>query len=233
VTAEEAKQIINVIWSSNLDDPYLGGDDTWNSAILAAEEIVEDVMTRILRSNNQGLRVNITRRCCINDTVRKVTNFVPFYSRILYISTNLLRETSISIQEGAKGKRALRSYKFEHVIPLAVYGSGTRIIENPICELPRLRRAILSPTCLITLREDNLLKRNIKSHPCPFLPFSRYKNDVEVRRTDTGEIVDPYRFNFRDHMRHMMAHPAYATAVPLLAGGKRRWREYLNEVGHE
>jgi hypothetical protein len=231
----EALQIIGILWGqrkrSNLNNPALGGGDTWHDAILAAEEVVEDALRRVMTSPLVGSRINIVRRNAINDAVRKATRFAPFYSRELYVSTGLLEGAAQKIERGLSGLKALPARRFEHVIPLSVHGSGTRLIQDVSTELPMLRRALLGPTCLVTEEEDKLLKDRVKTHPRPLLPFLRYHRLVEVRRTNDGSIVEANTFTFRDHIRYMESMPGYATAVPLFGHGKRRWRRFLDEIG--
>lgn len=229
----DALRIAGVLWSKrkrcNLESPTLGGGDTWHDAILAAEEVVEDALRRVMTSPLVGGRINIVRRNAINDAVRKATRFAPFYSRELYVSTKLLEGAALKIERGLSGSKALPSRRFEHVVPLSVHGSGTRLIEDVSTELPMLRRALLGPTCLVTEEENKLLKDRVKTHPRPLLPFLRYRGLVEVRRTDDGSIVKAETFTFRDHLRYMEAMPGYATAVPLFSRGKRHWRRFLDE----
>lgn len=235
MTQDEAMRIIDSLWSDrkrrNLASPTLGGGETWRDAILAAEEVVEDALRRVASSPLVGPRINIVRRNAINDAVRKATHFAPFYSRELYVSTRLLEGAAQRMQEGRSGAKAFPGRRFEHVIPLSVHGSGTRLIEEMATELPMLRRALLGPTCLVTTEEDAGLKDRVKTHPRPFVPFLRYEGLVEVRRTDTGAIVEPNAFTFRDHLRYMSTQPGYATAVPLFAHGARRWRAFLDGLG--
>src|SRR5438309_47110 len=95
MTPREARHVVDTLWGArkqrNLDDPRLGGTDTWHDAILAAEEVVEDALRRVASSSLVGPRLNIVRRNAINDAVRKATHFAPFYSRILYVSTEFLQ----------------------------------------------------------------------------------------------------------------------------------------------
>lgn len=231
----DALRIVGVLWGNrkrrNLESPTLGGGDTWHDAILAAEEVVEDALRRVVTSPLVGSRINIVRRNAINDAIRKATRFASFYSRELYVSTGLLEGAARKIERGLSGAKAFPSRRFEHVIPLSIHGSGTRLIENVSTELPMLRRALLGPTCLVTEEEDKLLKDRVKTHPRPLLPFLRYKGLVEVRRTDNGSIVKADTFTYRDHLRYMKTMPGYATAVPLFSRGKPHWRRFLDELG--
>lgn len=220
----------------NLACDRAGGDATWAEVIAVAEEIYLSVLTLHLTSPIQGKRAEIERRCALDGVARRASIYPTAYARPLYVSDGFM--ALVAAEDDARcargdGRRKLDVPKHcrEHVVPVTVHASGQKILERPEDNLPRIRRTFLAPICLITTHEDDAVRTsNVKGHASPNRPFSRYEGIATVRRTDTGEAIDPRGFTFRDHLAVMRLHPAYASGVPLLAGGARTWRERIRTI---
>ena len=239
---EEAVRLVDLVWGPvkkrNLASPVLG-DATWHDILVVAEETVEDALRRALTSPVQGERARIGRRCVINDAVRKATIYPVHYSVPLYVSEGFLTEVAAAearLAPAAASSKRRRSVRMpqccvEHVVPIAVHCSGSRIIAEPEKNLRYLRRTLLGPICLLTKEEDRRIDPSLrKRNDRPNRPFGRYEGVTEIRRTDTGERIDREGFSFRDHLRVMASHPAYATAVPMFSGAAAAWRDRIAEI---
>jgi hypothetical protein len=236
----EAVRLCMRIWGGkaarNLSCPQAGGDATWEEVIAVAEETIEAVLRLHMRSPIQGKRAEIERRCALDNVARRASLYPGSYATPLYVTEGFLGlAASDDVEALAAGgrRRILKEppHCREHVVPVAVHGSGQRILEDPDANLPKIRRTFLSPICLITRDEDDLVRRSsVKRHDAPFHPFSRYAGVAVVRRTDTGSAIDPYAFTFRDHLELMRMHPAYASGVPLFHGGAATWRARLAAI---
>jgi hypothetical protein len=241
MTPEEVLRLRDLVWGPaklrNLASPTLGEGprgQTWADILIVAEEIVEDALRRAMTSPVQGERAQIGRRCAINDAVRKATVYPGFYSMPLYVSEGFLADVAAAETAlppfGASSRRrrsvARPACCEEHVVPIAVHCSGTKIIADPETNLVKLRRTLLGPICLLTRDEDAALPDGSrKRSERPNRPFRRYLGIADIRRTDDGTRIDPETFSFRDHLRIMSSHPAYATAVALFHPGARTWRD--------
>jgi len=241
MTPQEVLRLRDLVWGPaklrNLSSTTLGEGprgQTWADILVVAEEIVEDALRRAMTSPVQGERAQIGRRCAINDAVRKATVYPGFYAMPLYVSEGFLADVATAeaaLQPADPGSKRRRSVSRpacceEHVVPIAVHCSGTKIIAEPETNLVKLRRTLLGPICLITRGEDATLPAGSrKRSERPNRPFQRYAGVADIRRTDDGTRIDPETFSFRDHLRIMAAHPAYATAVPLFHSGARTWRD--------
>lgn len=236
----EAVRLCDRMWSGaeahNLQCPRAGGDATWAEIIAVCEELILTVLALHLKDPSGSKRAEIERRCALDGVARRASVYPTFYSRPLYVSDGFLEEVSAAdVRQTAAGRGRYKLVEppscQEHVIPVSVHGSGKKILGNPEMHLPRIRRTFLAPICLITKTEDDgVRKRNVKGHEAPFHPFSRYQGIATVRRTDTGEAIDPERFTFRDHLRLMSGHPVFATAVPLFRNGAATWRRRISEL---
>jgi hypothetical protein len=242
MTNDEALRLMDLVWGPvkkrNLASPMLG-DATWHDILVVTEETVEDALRRALTSPVQGKRARISRRCVINDAVRKATIYPLQYSLPLYVSDGFLADVAAAearlapATASSKRRRSVPMPKccLEHVVPIAVHCSGSRIIAEPEKNLRHLRRTLLGPICLITKDEDHRIDPTLrKRNDRPNRPFGRYKGVAEIRRTDTGERIDKEGFSFRDHLRVMASHPAYATAVPMFNGAAAAWRDRIAQI---
>lgn len=236
----EAVRLCRRIWggkaSFNLSCPRAGGDATWGEIIAVAEETIAAILTLHLRSPIQGKRAEIERRCALDGVARRASLYPSAYATPLYVSEGFLdlaaaEDARLALAGGRQRVLKEPPHCREHVIPVAVHGSGQRILEDPDANLPRIRRTFLSPICLISRQEDESVRgSHVKGHDAPFHPFSRYAGKAVVRRTDTGERIDPDVFTFRDHLDLMLEHPAYASGVPLFRSGAATWRSRLSEI---
>lgn len=236
----EAVRLCMRIWGGkparNLSCPRAGGDATWAEVIAVAEETIEAILALHMRSPIQGKRAEIERRCALDNVARRASLYPGSYAPPLYVTDGFLAlaaaDDAKAVEAGGR-RRLLKEppHCREHVVPVAVHGSGQRILEDPDANLPRIRRTFLSPICLITRDEDDLVRASsVKRHDAPFHPFSRYAGIAAVRRTDTGGLIDQKAFTFRDHLDVMLRHPAYASAVPLFHGGAATWRRRLASI---
>lgn len=236
----EVVRICDRMWSrrqaSNLSCPKAGGDATWAEVIQVAEETIEAILSLHLSSPLQGKRAEIERRCALDGIARRASIYPTAYARPLYVSDGFLdmalaADASQDAAGGGGRKLDVPKHCREHVIPVSVHASGAEILQRPEQNLPRIRRTFLAPICLISRAEDDMVRRsNVKGHDAPFHPFSRYEGIATVRRTDTGEALDPRRFTFRNHLSVMRLHPAYETAVDMFQGGSRKWRSRIREI---
>lgn len=222
--------------AANLACDRAGGDATWAEVIAVAEEIYATVLAVHLTSPIQGKRAEIERRCALDGIARRASIYPTAYARPLYVSEGFLRiarqgEMDVVLVKGRLRKLAVPAHCREHVVPVSVHASGHKILDDPEANLPKVRRTFLAPICLITRDEDDGIQgSHVKGHDAPFHPFSRYAGVATVRRTDTGEALDPHGFTFRDHLAVMRLHPAYASAVPLFHEGARVWRRRIREI---
>lgn len=222
--------------AANLACDRAGGDATWAEVIAVAEEIYATVLAVHLTSPIQGKRAEIERRCALDGIARRASIYPTAYARPLYVSDGFMALVAAADEEqagrgGRRRKLDVPRHCREHVVPVSVHASGQKILERPEDNLPRIRRTFLAPICLIAKTEDDAIGgSHVKRHDAPFHPFSRYAGVATVRRTDTGEALDPHGFTFRDHLAVMRLHPAYASAVPLFHGGARVWRGRIREI---
>jgi hypothetical protein len=236
----EAVRLCDRMWSGaearNLLDPCAGGDATWARVVEVAEDLILSVLALHLADASGSKRAEIERRCALDGVARRASIYPTAYARPLYVSDGFLADAAAADRRQASAGKAGRKLKEpphcrEHVVPVSVHGSGKRILNDPELHLPRIRRTFLGPICYISNAEDDRVREtNVKGHDAPFHPFSRYRGIATVRRTDTGEALDPDGFTFRDHLRLMSAHPAYATAVPLFRDGAATWRRRISEL---
>jgi hypothetical protein len=239
MTPDEVLRLVGRCWGPkkkrNLASPTLGEGISWAENIAVVEEIIEDCIRRSLTSPYRSSRANIARRITIDKAARSVSDTPHFYSLPLYVSEGLLlgiiQLDVPNPQSSRQTKIALPPHTREHTVPLAVHLSGERILANPEMYLPNLRRALAAPISYVTKEEDKALQKHaVKTHEIPFFPFRRYHGIAKIYRTDTGEEVDLQRFTFRDHLRVMALHPAYASILPLFISAKSQWRARMAKI---
>lgn len=202
---------------ANTADPMLGQDCTWADIIDVCEGAAIDVVERMLKGSGWRKRETIAMRRIIDTCFRNASEPANFYAMPLYVSEGLL----LAMEQAAATRSKWPSDHDEHVLPLAIYASGTNLLADPLRHIPDLRKALIGPICLITAEENRLL--DTKRHPDPERPFMRYSGKVQAYRVSDGEAIDPETWTFQHHVDHMKTVPAYSTGAIRYEQGGDLW----------
>ncbi|WP_375271382.1 hypothetical protein [Sphingomonas sp.] len=216
----------------NAESPTMGRDATWAQMIAIYEGVVIDTLTRLASAPKWSKLELIGARRVIDHAFRCASEPPSFYAGALYVSGGRLAQIArwrAACGEGPGGPAIPRGI-VEHVLPLATFASGTRVLKSPAAELPQARRALLGPVCVIT-REENA-RLATKTHPDPERPFLRYAGIADVYRTTDGTRLDPDHYTFADHAALMRSVPAYASGAALLDTAAKDWAAALKQSGY-
>lgn len=201
----------------NSADPLLGDDCSWADMIDVYEGTAVSIVERMMAQASWRKRETIAMRRILDACFRNASEPAHFYAMPLYVSEGILLAFEDRISNGGKWPAG----HDEHVLPLAVYASGTRLLADTAGCLPDLRKALVGPICLMTADENRDLET--KTHPDPQRPFMRYSGIVQAYRVADGMPVDPETWTFQDHVDHMKTVPAYETGALRYEGGNDMW----------
>lgn len=209
---------------ANLADPLLGDDCSWADMMDVYEATAVQIVMRMLARTDWRKRETIAMRRILDACFRNASEPANFYSMPLYVSGGMLLQFEKTMAEGGKWHAG----HAEHVLPLAIYASGTNLLADPARHIPNLRKALVGPICLMTGKEHEDIET--KTHPDPGLPFLRYRGIVDAYRVVDGAWVDPDRWTFQDHIEHMKVFPAYRTGAERYERDADMWAEALSTI---
>lgn len=210
---------------ANSADPLLGDDCSWADMIDVYESIAVGIVAKMIGRTGWRKRETIAMRRVLDTTLRNASEPANFYAMPLYVSEGLLLAYEQTASTGARWP----ADHDEHVLPLAIYASGTNLLADPLRCIPDLRKAIVGPICLMTPEENRLL--DAKTHPDPDRPFTRYEGRIRAYRTSDGTEVDCATWTFQDHVDHMKTVPAYATGALRYEQGHDMWGDLVRRIG--
>lgn len=202
---------------ANSADPLLGDDCSWADMIDVYEGTAVSIVERMIARTDWRKRETIAMRRILDACFRNASEPAHFYAMPLYVSEGILLAFEARMRDGGSWP----SGHDEHVLPLAIYASGTRLLADPAGYLPDLRKALVGPICLMTGEENRKLET--KTHPDPQRPFMRYRGNVTAYRVADGAVVDPEAWTFQDHVEHMKTIPAYQTGALRYECGADMW----------
>jgi hypothetical protein len=213
--------------------PMMGRDATWAQMIAMFEGVVIDTLTRLAPRVDWSQLELIGARRVIDHALRCASEAPAFYAGPLYVSGGHL--AAIAHWKQARDANAPETPRsaprgiVEHVLPLATFASGTRILRDPATHLPDVRRAILGPVCVVTRAEN--LRLPAKHNPDPAHPFQRYAGIADVYRTTDGKRIAA-TLPYNDHIAAMAQVPAFASGAALMTEGPAFWSEALARSGY-
>lgn len=214
MTPERVARICQLRWKAGAagkraktSDPLLGSDCSWADMMDVCEGIAVSIVETMLSREDWRKRETISMRRIIDTAFRNASEPANFYAMPLYLSHGMLLAFEKAGETGSKWP----SGHDEHVLPLAVYASGTNLLADPLACIPDLRKALVGPICLVTAEENSRLSR--KTHPDPNRPFMRYDGLIETYRVLDGVRVYPETWTFQDHLDLMKKVPAYSTGA--------------------
>jgi hypothetical protein len=188
------------------------------------ESIAVGIVGKMIGRSDWRKRETIAMRRVLDTTLRNASEPANFYAMPLYVSEGLL----LAYERAAATGEKWPADHDEHVLPLAIYASGTNLLADPLRHVPDLRKAIVGPICLMTSEENGRL--DTKTHPDPERPFMRYRGKVQAYRVSDGTAVDPETYAFQDHVDHMRTVPAYATGAIRYEQGRDMWSDLCAEL---
>lgn len=209
---------------ANTADPLLGDDCSWADMIDVYEGIAVGIVETMIGRNDWRKRETIAMRRILDTALRNASEPANFYAMPLYVSEDLL----LGYEGAAASGGRWPADHDEHVLPLAVYASGTNLLADPLRCIPDLRKAVVGPICLITPDENRRL--DTKRHPDPQRPFMRYSGKVQAYRVADGMAVDPETWTFQDHVDHMRTVPAYSTGAVRYERGRDMWSGVCSRI---
>lgn len=202
---------------ANTADPMLGQDCTWADIIDVCEGAAVGVVEKMLQGTGWRKRETIAMRRIVDTCFRNASEPANFYAMPLYVSEGMLLE----MEKAAESRSKWPPDYDEHVLPLAIYASGTNLLADPVRCIPDLRKALVGPICMVTSDENRRL--DTKKHPDPDHPFMRYRDKVQAYRVADGMPIDPLAWTFQDHVDHMKTVPAYSTGAVRYENGRDLW----------